>query len=366
MQSLWISRTGKIQPASFRAVRLVFFLLMLLSCGLWIGSNPLFAQANFYQDVFVQSRNRMVKIYGAGGFQGLEAYQTGCLISGEGHVLTVWSYVLDTNYITVVLDDGRRYEEAELVGADPRREIAILKIKGENFPHFDLSQSAQANVGSRVVAMSNLYGVATGNEPVSVQHGVVAAKAPLNARRGVFETPLQGDVYVLDAMTNNPGAAGGIVLNREGKLLGMLGKELRSTLNNTWLNYAIPFDSDFQETVELIKQGQYVPASIDPEAELPPYPLTLTSLGIELVPDVVQRTPPFIDFVYEGSSAAEAGLEPGDLIIFLDGQLIQSCKILQETIRRIDSTEDVSLTITRGNELLEFELSGSLLNTIGP
>src|SRR3990172_8769046 len=54
-------------------------------------------------------RPKMVKIYGAGGFRGLEAYQSGMLISAEGHVLTAWSYVLDSDDVAVVLDDGRRF-----------------------------------------------------------------------------------------------------------------------------------------------------------------------------------------------------------------------------------------------------------------
>ena len=56
-----------------------------------------------------------------------------------------------------------------------------------------------------MLAFSNLFGVATGDEPASVLHGIVAAKTRLEARRGVFDTPYKGPVYVVDAMTNNPG-----------------------------------------------------------------------------------------------------------------------------------------------------------------
>ena len=65
-------------------------------------------------------QSKVVKIYGAGGFRGLEAYQSGLVISAEGHVLTVWSYVLDTDFLTATLSDGRKFD-ARLVGADPRR-----------------------------------------------------------------------------------------------------------------------------------------------------------------------------------------------------------------------------------------------------
>ena len=80
---------------------------------------------------------KMVKVYGAGGLRGLEGYQSGFLISDQGHILTVWSYVLDTDYITVTLDDGRKFE-GEIVGADPRLEVAVLKIDTDGLEHFKL------------------------------------------------------------------------------------------------------------------------------------------------------------------------------------------------------------------------------------
>ncbi len=68
---------------------------------------------------------KMVKIYGSGGLRGLEAYQSGMLVSPDGDVLTAWSYVLDSD-VTVVLDDGRRFT-ATLLGADPLTEIARIE-----------------------------------------------------------------------------------------------------------------------------------------------------------------------------------------------------------------------------------------------
>ena len=79
-------------------------------------------------DVARQVQPKVVKIYGAGGLRGLEAYQSGLVISGKGHVLTVWSYVLDADEVTVVLDDGRRFT-AQYVAADPLTEIAVLEIR---------------------------------------------------------------------------------------------------------------------------------------------------------------------------------------------------------------------------------------------
>jgi serine protease Do len=300
-----------------------------------------------------ETQPKVVKVYGAGGYRGLEAYQSGFLVSAQGHVLTVWSYVLDTDDITVTLDDGRKFE-AKLLGADPRLEIAVLQIDAEGLPAFDLEEAADVTAGTRVLAFSNLFGVATGNEPASVQHGVVAVKTSLVARRGTYETPYDGPVYVLDAVTNNPGAAGGALVTRRGELVGMLGKELRNARNNTWLNYALPIDG-LRESVGKIRAGEFIAREEQPE-DKPERSLTLARLGIVLVPDVVQRTPPFVDWVRPGSPAAEAGLEPDDLVVLMDGGLIQSCKSLVGELEYVDYEDPVRLTVLRGQDLMEFTL----------
>jgi len=169
---------------------------LLLATVVAVGATSLAAgpSGSSLAEVIDQVQPKIVKIYGVGGLRGLEAYQTGLLISPEGHILTVWSYVLDTDYITAVLSDGRKFA-AKLLGADPGLEIAVLKIdagdgQSGTLPHFDLDQSARIDDGSRVLAFSNLFGVATGDEPASVQDGVVSVVTNLSARRGVFETPL--------------------------------------------------------------------------------------------------------------------------------------------------------------------------------
>lgn len=308
-----------------------------------------------FAEVIESVQPKIVKIYGAGGFRGLEPYQSGFLISADGHVLTVWSYVLDTDYITVTLDDGRKFD-AKLLAADPRLELAVLKVEAENLPHFDLAAAPKADFGSRVLAFSNLYGVATGNEPASVQHGSVAAIARLDARRGAYEVPYRGPAYILDAMTNNPGAAGGALTNRQGQLLGMLGKELRNSLTNTWLNYAIPV-GEMTKTIDEIRAGRFVKRPTEDPQSKPKHAWSVDLLGIELVPDVLERTPPYIDGVRLASPAAAVGLKPDDLVLFVNDKLIQSCKGLRTELEYVDRIDKVKLSVIRGEELLEVNLS---------
>ncbi len=299
------------------------------------------------------SQPKVVKLYGAGGLRGLESYQSGILISAEGHILTAWSTVLDTDAVVAVLYDGRRFE-AKLLGADPRLEIAVLKIDGRDLPYFDLAQAVEVEPGTRILALSNLFNVATGDEPASVQRGTVAAKVRLEARRGAFQSPYTGPVYVLDVVTNNPGSAGGAVVTWRGELVGMLGKELRNALNNTWLNYAVPI-APLRESVEAIRAGKPL-ARLPEETKKPARPLSLSLLGLVMVPDVLERTPPFVDSVQPGSPAARAGIRPDDLILLVGDHLVPSCKALRKELESTDQDQPVKITVLRFQQLMEFTL----------
>lgn len=306
---------------------------------------------------FQQTTNRvqpaMVKIVGSGGFQGLEPYQSGFLISSSGHILTVWSYVLDSDVVTVTLNDGQRYD-AKLVGYDPKLEIAVLKIEATGLSNFNLDESVPATAGSKILALSNLYGVATGNEPASVQLGVVSIKTKLSARRGAFQSLYQGDVYILDAVTNNPGAAGGAITDRKGRLIGMIGKELRDSRTNSWLNFAIPIDQ-VSKSVDEIRSGKKV-VQTESKRRKPSEPMTPELMGIVLVPKVVSRTPPYIDRVIPGSAADRAGLLIDDLVIEVNGRMTPSSIEVDQALEYIDRDSKLNLTIQRGRKFKSFEM----------
>ena len=312
------------------------------------------ATAGNLSSTIEQTLPKIVKIYGAGGFQGMESYQTGTLISPNGHILTAWSHVLDTDEIIVVLHDGRRLQ-AELLGADPGREIAVLKIDAENTPHFSMKEATkEVDTGDRVLAFSNLFGTAAGSEPVSVQRGVVSIVTDLSARRGAFETLYRGPVYIVDAITNNPGAAGGALVTLDGQWLGMLGKELRNSTNDTWLNFAMPVD-ELVGSIDAILAGKKVaePAVSRKKAE---QPISTDQLGLVLIPDILPRTPPYLDQVVPNSAAANVGLRPDDLIVFIGDRLVQSATALNDELSYIATDETVELTILRNGQLVVVKL----------
>ncbi len=347
---------------SWHVRRILVSLAVGLLAGLLACPASLQAQSSL-AEVVAGVQPKIAKIYGAGGTRGLEHYQSGLVVSATGHILTVWSYVLDSTEVIVYLHDGRRFP-AQLVGNDPRLEIALLKIEASDLQHFDFegsssgvsaSSTSPLPSGSKVLDFSNLFNVATGEEPASVQHGVVAANTSLSARRGVYATTYQGAVYVLDAVTNNPGAAGGALTDRHGNLAGMLGKELRSSLDNTWLNYAIPA-ADLAPAIADLMSGKMRPRANPETVRRPAEPMTLELLGLVLVPDVLPKTPPFLDSVRPGSPAAKAGLRPDDLIVFLNDLTVTSAQVLREELGLIDRIDEVRLTVLRDQQLIEVSL----------
>lgn len=301
---------------------------------------------------------KIVKIFGAGGFNKLAGYGTGFFISPNGHIATIWSHVLDTSDITVILNDGRKFR-AELLGADTVMGVAVLKIEAENLPYFKLEEAATKGVGTRVLGFSNMFKVATGDEPVSVIHGVIAAKTKLTARRGAFEIPYKGDVFIVDGITNNPGAAGGVLLSQRGKLLGMIGKELRDSRSNIWINYAMPL-TDLSDTLDEIVTGVFKPSkpeTLEDRYSDGPRNYTPRDFGFLTVPDVIFKTPAYVDTIHPDSLAAKAGLKPDDLVLFVNDDLVQSCKELNEFLGALEEGSQLRLTVRRGKKLEQFEFT---------
>jgi serine protease Do len=300
-------------------------------------------------ETIADAARKVVKLYGAGGVRGLEAYQSGILVSPDGRIVTVMSTVLDADEITCVLDDGRRYA-ATLVGVDPHRELAVLSIDGEDLPAFVLDEPDPVPLGTRILALSNLFGVAVGDERVSAQHGVIAGLVPLEARRGAHEAPYRGDVYVLDCTTNNPGSPGGALVDWRGRLVGMLGKELRATSTGIWLNYALPVAEVARGAREVVSGAVPQPVSAAAVSFDP------VAIGVVFVPDVLDKTPPFIESTRAGSAAAKAGLVPDDLVVAVNGRAVSSRSAVREAVGRLGDGDPVRFTVIRAGVIVECDL----------
>jgi S1-C subfamily serine protease len=324
----------------------------LVACAAWLGLAAGEAARGAPQETIAAAARKVVKIHGAGGVRGLEAYQTGILVSSQGHILTVMSTVLDADEIDCVLDDGRRYR-GRLVGVDPARELALLEIEAEELPAFALDATEPVPVGTRVLALSNLFGVALGDERVSAQHGVVAALVPLDARRGAYEVPYRGNVYLLDCTTSNPGSPGGALVDFSGRLVGMLGKELRAAEAGVWLNYAVP-TPDLAASFAAIRSGAAAMALPTPPGQAAGF--DPTALGLVLVPDLLDRTPPFIETILAESPADRAGLRPDDLVIAVGGMTVASRAAVQRALAAIAAGDPVRLAVVRSGTIVECDL----------
>jgi serine protease Do len=328
---------------------LAFFLVPL-------GRSPAWAQASrsaSLASVSEQVNEKMVKLFGIGGFRGITPYGTGVVVSSDGYVLTASSPMLDTPELLVHLWDGRRLR-AKVVVTEPELDASLIKIeKVDDLPHFDVGQAAkapQAQAGDWVLAFSNQFEIATREEPMSVQHGVIAAYQKLRGRRGIFEVPFSGDVYVIDAITNNPGAGGGAVTTLKGELIGIVGKELKNTLSDTWINYAVPVQS-LASFVEKGRKGEYKPI-VKPKQLAGPTGYH----GLILVPNVVERTPPFVEDTIPGSPAARAGLKPDDLIVYVNGDKITSVKEFRDLVDKAGPGTIFKIEVRRGDKLTTVDL----------
>jgi len=110
-------------------------------------------------------------------------------------------------------------------------------------------------------------------------------------------------------------------------------------------------------SVNNIISGKIIPLP-DPD-DKPVDPLTLSMLGVVLVPDVVNKTPPFIDRIQPGSAADKAGLKVDDLVLFVNNRIASSCKSVKAELTYIDRDDPVRLLIQRDQQLIEVELRAS-------
>jgi serine protease Do len=341
-------------------------------------------------EVADKANQKLVKLFGAGGFSRLNNFGTGIIISPDGHILTVASQLLDTSDLVVHLYDGRRMK-AQVIVIEPELDAAIIKIRvegkkltepsGLDLAYFDVLEAAKrphAESGDWVLALSNTFEIALRDEPMSLQRGVIMAYTKLAGRRGVFDFPYTGDVYIVDAITNNPGAAGGALLDRKGNLLGVIGREIRNVQSDTWMNYAIPVnakvdikvkettkDKDGKEKEEEKTITVQMTKFVD-EGMKGIYKATKREArsfgeggyhGIVFVPNILERTPAYVEDVEPNSPAAKCGLRADDLVSFVDGEPIVSIKAFNDWMRKNTRPGTViRLEVRRGESLQTIEM----------
>ncbi len=362
-RKLWHVLVGAIASSLFVPVSLSGFATE--------SPDPLAQEASFSNPIEIQSDpviealSKVVKLVGAGGYLGLEPFQTGIAVAPDGWVLTCWSHVLLEPAVTVTLADGRRFF-GEVVAVELELALALIKIDSELPAWFDLSDLVtDPSPGQWVYALHNAFGIAVGQEPVSIQRGIISGRGSLTGRRDIAGKVVEWQVLFLDFVTSAPGTAGGAVVDLEGRLVGLIGKPVLHQRTRVWSHYAIPaatvaswvqatlarYGSADRNSPPFTASESTRPASQQRAATQ----LTPEQLGIYLVPELVPQIPAFVDWVVPGSWADRATLLADDLIVTVNGQIVRTCREFRNYLHTLARGQSVKLGIQRGDEFIELE-----------
>lgn len=306
------------------------------------------ASNELFDSAIEAAQQRTVKVYGA-SVGRVEPYGTGILVSNDGLVLTASGIYLTGPRIRVGLPDGR-IMEASLVRTDRPRQLALLKIDAETPNYFQLTKEDVGEKGDWVVTFSNAFKVANGDEPMSVNLGVITLRTFIEAMRNDRDVAYRGPLVLIDAITSNPGAAGGAVVNLEGKLVGMIGKLIESNDTNTRLNYAVPTSLLLDFVNNELRDDEPGVAEVETQPSKP------ADLGIRLFGLNGPRSPAYVDRVAPGGPGFKAKIRPDDLIISLDGEKINSIRDFQEKLKTLRPGESVVIVVKRGDDLLRIDI----------
>lgn len=297
-----------------------------------------------FADAVAVAQKRTVKIYGA-GIGRSPGYGTGLIVSAGGEILTANGVYLSGQTLRVTLADGKTHE-ATLVRRSQELQTALLKIDAPTPDYFDLADMPASEQGDWILAVSNAFKVADGDEPLSVNIGVLSLRMKLDARRGLQDFPYEADVLLYDAITSNPGAAGGAVVTAEGKLLGMIGRVIEAKSTNTRLNYAVPVDllGKFVRGEETTPMVAAVPGN-------------KSDLGIRLFALGGRKAPAYIDRIIPGSPAAAAGLKSDDLVVSIGGQVVRDSGEFRRIAESLAIGQEVVVEVKRKNDLVSVKLT---------
>ena len=156
---------------------------------------------------------------------------SGFIIGKDGYILTNNHVVGDVDKITVELNDGRKFENAKLIGTDPDSEVALIKIDGDNFPVLPLGNSDKIEIGDWVIAIGNPFGL---NETVTV--GIISAVGRSNVHIAAYEDFIQTDAAI------NPGNSGGPLINLDGQVIGINTAIFSQSGGDMGIGFAIPIN----------------------------------------------------------------------------------------------------------------------------
>lgn len=248
--------------------------------------------------------------------------------AAQGYVLTNAHVVRNADEIEVTLVDGRTVK-AEMVGMDSQVDLAVLRVKADGMAQIEIADSTTLRVGDFVIAIGNPFGLGQ-----TVTSGIVSALGRTGLRLDGYENFIQTDASI------NPGNSGGALVNLRGELVGINTAIIAPAGGNVGIGFAIPTEMATNVMGQLIEHGEVRRGVLG---------VSIQDLGPELAEafDVKETRGVVITQVLEDSAAAEAGLQPGDIVTAVDGRPVARAADLRNRVGLSPVGEQIRLDILR-------------------
>ncbi len=260
-----------------------------------------------------------------------EGEGSGFIVDPDGYVVTNNHVIERADRIEVTLNDGTAFD-AEIVGRDPKTDLALLKIDTDQpLPHVALGSAEHARVGDWVLAVGNPFGLGG-----TVNAGIISARGR-DIQSGPYDDYLQIDAPI------NRGNSGGPLFDANGNVIGVNTAIYSPTGGNIGIGFAIPAETVATVVDDLRTKGRvdrgWLGVQIQAVTEEVAASLGLADTRGVLVADVLPGTP-----------AEAAGVRSGDVILLVDDEPMDDYRELTRMIAGIDAGAKVNLTIMRGGE----------------
>jgi serine protease DegS len=262
---------------------------------------------------------------------------SGVIFSDRGYILTNHHVIGGADAIKVFLRDGRS-APAKVIGSDPETDIAVLKIELDNLPSITLGHSERLRVGDVVLAIGNPYGVGQ-----TVTMGIVSATGRTALGINTFENFIQTDAAI------NPGNSGGALVDALGNLVGINTAIFSQSGGSVGIGFAIPTSLAKGVMEQIIEHGRPQRGWLGIEAqELTPPLLAALKLakGTEGL---------IITTLYRNGPAHKAGVEPGDVLVAIDGTKAGDGRAVLIAISNHKPGERIKLELLRNGKRITIE-----------
>lgn len=261
---------------------------------------------------------------------------SGVIMSAQGYVLTNYHVIENADEIEVLLADGKTVS-ANVLGADPETDLAVLTIEVKNLPGIVVSDISKMEVGDVVLAIGNPFGFGQ-----TVTQGIISATGRDKLGINTFENFIQTDAAI------NPGNSGGALINAYGELVGINTAIFSKSGGSQGIGFAIPIGLASDVMSQIIEHGRVIRGWLG---------LELQDLSPQLAESfgLIDRNGVLVAGVVRSSPAYKAGIRPGDVILNYNSKAILNAKSIQNEIASSKPNEQVSISGLRRNKKFEVE-----------